>query len=146
MLSAPGHQLIHERCDESKGVSKGGQISSGLISRIPEGDRIVVKVSVVRWVSYDNSSNIAAIISITLFIILLSIIIVIIIITIIFDVSELLLFSSAIIFSILFPVVIIIIIIVLAIIDVVYHRICDLLCHGKKRQLSPTIKEQKLPE
>ena len=24
-LSAPGHQLINERCDESKGVSNGGQ-------------------------------------------------------------------------------------------------------------------------
>ena len=44
--SSPGHQLIHERCDESKGVSKGGVKSSGPISRIPEGDRVAVKVGV----------------------------------------------------------------------------------------------------
>src|SRR6218665_1550392 len=30
----PGHQLIHERCDESKGVSKGGSREAQV--RIPE--------------------------------------------------------------------------------------------------------------
>ena len=44
MLSASGHQLIHERCDESKGVKR----SSGPIFRIPGGNREAVKVDVVQ--------------------------------------------------------------------------------------------------
>src|SRR6218665_2300295 len=41
MLSAPGHQLIHERCDESKGgFQRGVKRSSGPNSRVPGGDRV----------------------------------------------------------------------------------------------------------
>ena len=44
-LSAPGHQLIHERCDKSKrGFPNVVKRSSGPISRIPGGDRVAVKV------------------------------------------------------------------------------------------------------
>ena len=47
-LSAPGHQLIHERCDESKGgFQRGVKRSSGSISRVPGGDRVAVRVDVV---------------------------------------------------------------------------------------------------
>src|SRR6218665_2424388 len=43
------HQLIHERCDESKGVPKGGvERSSSPITRIPGGDRVAVKVDVIQ--------------------------------------------------------------------------------------------------
>jgi len=42
--SAPGHQLIYERCDESKGVSKGVvKRNSGPTSRGPRGDSVAVK-------------------------------------------------------------------------------------------------------
>ena len=48
-LSAPGHHHIHERCDESKwGSERGVMRSSGPIFRIPGGDRVAVKVSVVQ--------------------------------------------------------------------------------------------------
>src|SRR6218665_2306746 len=47
-LSAPGHQLIHERCDESKGgFQRGVTRSSGPISRLPGGDSVAVRVGVV---------------------------------------------------------------------------------------------------
>src|SRR6218665_793578 len=47
--SEPEHQLIHERCDESKGgFSKGVKRSSGPISRIPGGDRVAANVGVVQ--------------------------------------------------------------------------------------------------
>ena len=47
-LSAPGHQLIHERCDESKvDFQKGVKRSSGPISRVSGGDRVAVRVGVV---------------------------------------------------------------------------------------------------
>ena len=43
------HQLIHEHCDESKGVfQRVVKRSSGPISRIPGGDRIAVKVGVLQ--------------------------------------------------------------------------------------------------
>jgi len=49
MPNPPRHQLIHERCDESKGVfQRGVKRSLGPISRIPGGDRVVVKVGVVQ--------------------------------------------------------------------------------------------------
>jgi len=50
LLKSQAHQLIHERCDESKrGFFKGGvKRSSGLISRIPGGNRVVVKEGVVQ--------------------------------------------------------------------------------------------------
>jgi len=43
-------QLIHERCEESKGgFPKGGQEKlRSYISRIPGGDRVAVKVGVVQ--------------------------------------------------------------------------------------------------
>jgi len=47
--SAPGHQLIHERCDESKKVFQRrvkGSLDS--ISRAPAGDRVDVKLGVVQ--------------------------------------------------------------------------------------------------
>src|SRR6218665_3050804 len=47
-LSAPGHQLIHERYDESKGgFQRGVERSSGPISRVPGRDRVAVRVGVV---------------------------------------------------------------------------------------------------
>jgi len=45
------HQLIHERCYKgglSKRGSREAQVESGLISRIPGGDRIAVTVGVVQ--------------------------------------------------------------------------------------------------
>ena len=48
-LKSPGHQLILERCDESKeGFQRGVKRRSGPISRIPTEDRIAVKVGVVQ--------------------------------------------------------------------------------------------------
>ena len=53
------HQIIHERCDESKGVfQRGVKRSSGPISRIPGGDRVGVKVGVVQMEKV-NSINIS---------------------------------------------------------------------------------------
>ena len=47
-LSAPGHQLINKRCDESKGrFQRGVKRSSGPISRVPGGDRVAVRMGVV---------------------------------------------------------------------------------------------------
>src|SRR6218665_3302829 len=49
LLKSQARQLIHERCDESKGgFPKGVKNSPGLISRIPGGDRVAVKVGVVQ--------------------------------------------------------------------------------------------------
>ena len=46
---APGYQLIHERCDESKGsFQRGVKRSSSSISRIPGRNRVAVKVGVVQ--------------------------------------------------------------------------------------------------
>src|SRR6218665_396744 len=46
--SAPGHQLTHELCDESKGgFQRGVKRNSGPISRVPGGDRVAVRVGVV---------------------------------------------------------------------------------------------------
>ena len=48
LLKSSGHQLIHERCDESNGgFPKGVKIRAGPISRIPGGDRVAVKGGVV---------------------------------------------------------------------------------------------------
>jgi len=47
--SAPGHQLTHELCDESKGgFQRGVKRNSGPISRIPGGDRVTVTVGDVQ--------------------------------------------------------------------------------------------------
>ena len=50
MPKAQGHELIHERCDESKRwvFQRGVMRSSGPIFRIPGGDRVAVKVGAVQ--------------------------------------------------------------------------------------------------
>jgi len=48
LLKSSGHQLIHERCNESKrGFKRGVKRSSGPISRVPGGNRVAVRVGVV---------------------------------------------------------------------------------------------------
>jgi len=50
MLSAPGHQLIHERCDESKtGFQRGSREAQVRFSEYQEGTEKLLRWMSFRW-------------------------------------------------------------------------------------------------